>query len=277
MNQEIIFHDRENANTVMKDEQSRPDEVEDVLKRNNSDNEAESLIDVAIDNAEATNDDELVESDQEIESSYIDEPGNMQILTKYQTETEATSYQANDDDQAADVGDQAADVGEVAPTAVKVQETAAMKVKEIESKLISESEVIEKLTVYQNKANRMISSAAVVDHAADCARETDEAQAAEYEQPIESKFDISEPRNIEIMTNETKNEHLVDYPQDITTRFGLEHDQVSQDDIQNLKVTLVPIQSSFQSRRIEEKTAPIQRPQSPVCDFIQRVILESYV
>ena len=267
MNQEIKSLDRENASTIMKDEQSRPNEVEDVMESVDYENEAESSIDVAIDNAEATDDAVLVENDQNIESAFFDEPGNMKILTKYQTETEATSYQANDDDQAADVGE----VADGASTTVKVQDTES--VKEIESKLISDSDVIEKLTVQQNKANRMISPAAVVDHAADCVRETDETQAAEYEKPI----DVSEPRNIEIMTNETKNEHLVEYPQDITTRFRLEHNQISQDDIQNLKVTLVPIQSSFQNRRIEEKTAPLPRPQSPVCDFIQRVILESYV
>ena len=58
----------------------------------------------------------------------------------------------------------------------------------------------------------------------------------------------------------------------MTTRLGIDKDHVIEDEIQNLEVTLVPIITS----------APLQetnllRPQSPVCDFIQKVLLESYV
>ena len=62
------------------------------------------------------------------------------------------------------------------------------------------------------------------------------------------------------------------YPQEMTTRLGIDKNHVIEDEIQNLEVTLVPI----------IKSAPLQetnllRPQSPVCDFIQKVLQESYV
>ena len=71
---------------------------------------------------------------------------------------------------------------------------------------------------------------------------------------------------------------LVEYPQDLTTRLGIDDDRVIEDEIQNLKVTLVPIMTSTQTNPLvpfHEKNLP--RPQSPVCDFIQKVLLESYV
>ena len=56
----------------------------------------------------------------------------------------------------------------------------------------------------------------------------------------------------------------------MTTRLGIDKDHVMQDEIQNLKVTLVPIITPA-------KETNLLRPQSPVCDFIQKVLLESYV
>ena len=80
-----------------------------------------------------------------------------------------------------------------------------------------------------------------------------------------------------INPNETTRK-LVEYPQDLTTRLGIDDDRVIEDEIQNLKVTLVPIMTSNQISELDpfhKKNLP--RPQSPVCDFIQKVLLESYV
>ena len=65
------------------------------------------------------------------------------------------------------------------------------------------------------------------------------------------------------------------YPQEITTRLSVANNYVAEDQIQNLKVTLVPITKPASTIYTEEVTS--LRSQSPVCDFIQRVLLESYV
>ena len=70
----------------------------------------------------------------------------------------------------------------------------------------------------------------------------------------------------------------VEYPHDITTRLGIDRNYVVKDEIKNLQVTLVPIMTQAhltQPGSFEEKT--LIRPQSPVCDFIRKVLLESYV
>ena len=258
------------------DEPSRPDEVGDVLERINSNKKIGSSYDVVVDNAEAIDDAELAGSDQKIKSSCIDVTENLEECIISQNEFQTTICQLTYNSQAVDGGKAAGD-GQVAgraQKAVKCQTT--YKDEEIESKLISGSENIEKLTIHQNKANRAISFATADDNVADRGRVSDESQSTRSELSIESKL-FSEPNNIEIMVKKAENELSSDYPTDMTTRFELEHGQVAQDDIQNLKVTLVPIQKSLWSRRIEEKDARLQRPQSPVCDFIQRVILESYV
>ena len=70
---------------------------------------------------------------------------------------------------------------------------------------------------------------------------------------------------------------LAEYPQDVKTRLGIDDNHVIEDEIQNL-VTLVPIMTSNQT----DPLSPFHkknslRPKSPVCDFIQKVLLESYV
>ena len=268
MNEEIKTVDRENANPVEQDEPSRADQDGVVLERIHSEKEIESSYDVVVDNAEVTDDAKLAESNQEMEC--INVPENVEEFTISQNEVKTTICQSTYNGQAVDDGQ----VADRAQKAVKCHATA--KDEEIESKLITGSENIEKLTVHQNRANRTVSSAAVDDHVVDCARASDEAKSTRNELQIESKL-ISEPNDIGIMVEKVKNELSSDYPTDMTTRFGLEHGQATQDDIQNLKVTLVPIKNSLCSRRIKEKGTPLPRPQSPVCDFIQRVILESYV
>ena len=74
---------------------------------------------------------------------------------------------------------------------------------------------------------------------------------------------------------------LAEYPQEVKTRLGTDDNHMIEDEIQNLKVTLVPIMTSNQTTtgnplaQFHEKN--LLRPQSPVCDFIQKVLLESYV
>ena len=77
---------------------------------------------------------------------------------------------------------------------------------------------------------------------------------------------------------EKNSQKSVEYPQDITTRLGIDRNYVIEDEIKNLQVTLVPIMTQAHLTlpgSFEEKT--LIRPQSPVCDFIQKVLLESYV
>ena len=94
----------------------------------------------------------------------------------------------------------------------------------------------------------------------------------EYEYHLDNKSD----ENL-ISPNEMTRK-LAEYPQDLTTRLGIDDNRVFEDEIQNLKVTLVPIMTSTQTNPLapfHEKN--LLRPQSPVCDFIQKVLLESYV
>ena len=77
---------------------------------------------------------------------------------------------------------------------------------------------------------------------------------------------------------EKNSQKSVEYPHDITTRLGIDRNNMIEDEIQNLQVTLVPIMTQAHPTlpgSFEEKT--LIRPQSPVCDFIQKVLLESYV
>ena len=94
---------------------------------------------------------------------------------------------------------------------------------------------------------------------------------------IESLVDIeSEENHIE---PDKINRKSVKYPQDITTRLGIDRNHDIEDEIQNLQVTLVPIMRPIRetSSAAVLKEENLLRPQSPVCDFIQKVLLESYV
>ena len=71
-------------------------------------------------------------------------------------------------------------------------------------------------------------------------------------------------------------QNSTNYPQEMTTRLGIEKDHVLEDEIQNLQVTLVPIITPAGAPAPLKETN-LLRPQSPVCDFIQKVLLESYV
>ena len=94
---------------------------------------------------------------------------------------------------------------------------------------------------------------------------------------IESLVDIESAENH--IEPDKINQKSVEYPQDITTRLGIDRNHDSEDEIQNLQVTLVPIMRPIRetSSAAVLKEENLLRPQSPVCDFIQKVLLESYV
>ena len=102
-----------------------------------------------------------------------------------------------------------------------------------------------------------------------------EANADESEAKSEHLFDS---KSVENHIKPEKCQKFVEHPHDITTRLGIDRNYVIEDEIQNLQVTLVPIMTPAHLTlpcSFEEKT--LLRPQSPVCDFIQKVLLESYV
>ena len=101
---------------------------------------------------------------------------------------------------------------------------------------------------------------------------------------IANKFEAKSEHlhDSKLVDNHIKPENIsrksVEYPHDITTRLGIDKNYVIADEIQNLQVTLVPIMTPARPTipdSFEDKT--LLRPQSPVCDFIQKVLLESYV
>lgn len=106
------------------------------------------------------------------------------------------------------------------------------------------------------------------------------------EKDIEANADESEAKSEHLFHSKSVENHIkpekcqkfVEHPHDITTRLGIDRNYVIEDEIQNLQVTLVPIMTPAHLTlpcSFEEKT--LLRPQSPVCDFIQKVLLESYV
>ena len=98
----------------------------------------------------------------------------------------------------------------------------------------------------------------------------------EFKAKSEHLFDSKSVENH--IKPEKNSQKSVEYPHDITTRLGIDRNYMIEDEIQNLQVTLVPIMTQAHLTlpgSFEEKT--LIRPQSPVCDFIQKVLLESYV
>ena len=95
---------------------------------------------------------------------------------------------------------------------------------------------------------------------------------------VESEYFLDNESDENRTNPDEMTRELAEFPQDVKTRLGIDDNLVLEDEIQNLKVTLVPIMTSNQINALAPfHKQNLPRPQSPVCDFIQKVLLESYV